>query len=108
MNQLRLSRLDELVTRMWGTYQIVHPTFFSRESWLLILYVFLNVCHAAPRSGSPVKNRSTKSNLLAKTARFWTSVGALNGTIEPDTNQLGHFCVDDEIMLIMGEQLENF
>ena len=52
---------------------------------------------------------SEKSKLSAKTARFWTSVGAFwNGTIEPDTNQLGHFCVDDEIMLIMGEQFVNF
>ena len=32
----------------------------------------------------------------------------VNRLIEPDTNQLGNFCVNDEIMLIMGEQLANF
>ena len=35
---------------------------------VLILYVFLYVCHAAPRSGSPVKMTSEKSKLSANIA----------------------------------------
>ena len=57
---------------MGGTYQIFHPTFFRELACLglevLILYVFLYVCHAAPRSGSPVKMTSEKSKLSANIA----------------------------------------
>ena len=61
-----------------------------------------------PRAaGSLYKWRLKKNRYVAKKARFWTSVGALNGTIEPDTNPLVHFCVGGEIMLIVGEQLVN-
>ena len=54
---------------MGGTYQIFHPTFFSRVGLeVLILYVFLYVCHAAPRSGSPEKKASEKIKLSANIA----------------------------------------
>ena len=58
-NRLHLSRQDELV--MWAaltciSYQIFHPTFFSRVGLdVLILHVLFYAWHTAPRSGSHVK-----------------------------------------------------